>query len=93
MEEPSQTSHAIKGMYDGCVIVVRTSVGETNEVPITLGLHQESALSLHTFALVIDKILRCVLFADDIVLVDESREGVNKRLEIGRKVLGSKEFK
>jgi hypothetical protein len=58
--------------------------------PINIGLHQGSALSSYLFALVIDEVTRdiqgdipwCLLFTDDVVLVDESREGVNKKLEL-----------
>ncbi|CAL5358782.1 unnamed protein product [Camellia sinensis] len=39
-----------------------------------------------------DDVPWCMLFADDIVLVDETREGVNTKLEIWRKVLESKGF-
>ncbi|XP_059303594.1 uncharacterized protein LOC132055665 [Lycium ferocissimum] len=35
----------------------------------------------------------CMLFADDIVLIDESRSGVNARLEVWRQTLESKGFK
>ncbi|XP_060200604.1 uncharacterized protein LOC132628864 [Lycium barbarum] len=35
----------------------------------------------------------CMLFADDIVLIDESRSGVNMRLEVWRQTLESKGFK
>ncbi|XP_070020888.1 uncharacterized protein [Nicotiana sylvestris] len=35
----------------------------------------------------------CILFADDIVLIDESRSGVNERLEVWRQALESKGFK
>ncbi|XP_070054004.1 uncharacterized protein [Nicotiana tomentosiformis] len=35
----------------------------------------------------------CMLFADDIVLIDEIRAGVNERLEVLRQVLESKGFK
>ena len=34
-----------------------------------------------------------MLFADDVVLVDESRTGVNQKLELWRKTLESKGFK
>jgi hypothetical protein len=48
-------------------------------------LHQESALSHYLFDLVMDEVTRdkqdgipwCMLFADDVVLVDESMTGVN----------------
>jgi hypothetical protein len=35
----------------------------------------------------------CMLFADDVVLVDESREGVNRKLELWRQALESKGFR
>ena len=34
-----------------------------------------------------------MLFADDVVLVDESREGVNRKLELWRQTLESKGFR
>ena len=53
----------------------------SHTIPIRIGLHQGSALSPYLFALVIDEVTRdiqgdipwCMLFADDVVLVDESR--------------------
>jgi len=34
-----------------------------------------------------------MLFADDVVLVDESRAGVNRKLELGRRTLEAKRFR
>ena len=34
-----------------------------------------------------------MLFADDVVLVDESRAGVNRKLELWRRTLESKGFR
>ena len=34
-----------------------------------------------------------MLFADDVVLVDESRTGVNRKLELWRQILESKGFR
>ena len=69
---------------------VRTVVGETNDFSITVGLHQGSALSSYLFALVMDELTRhmqdevpwCMLFADDIVLVAETKVEVNAKLEL-----------
>ena len=35
----------------------------------------------------------CMLFADDVVLVDESQTGVNQKLELWRETLKSKGFR
>ena len=35
----------------------------------------------------------CMLFADDVVLVDERRTGVNQKLELWRETLESKGFR
>ena len=41
-------------MYSGAMTIIRTVVGETNDFPIMVGLHQGSALSPYVFALVMD---------------------------------------
>ncbi|KAM2605119.1 hypothetical protein TB2_033955 [Malus domestica] len=66
--------------------------------PITVGLHQGSSLSPYIFALVMDELTRhiqddipwCMLFADNIVLIDETQEGVNAKLNLWIEVLESK---
>jgi hypothetical protein len=91
----------IKDMYDNVVTSVRTSDGDTNDFPINIGLHQESALSPYLFALVMDEVTRdiqggitwCMLFADYVVLVDESRTGVDQKLELWRRTLEAKGFR
>ena len=40
-----------------------------------------------------DEIPWCMLFADDIVLVDETRAGVNAKLELWRQALESQGFR
>ncbi|KAG2556461.1 hypothetical protein PVAP13_8NG079408 [Panicum virgatum] len=40
-----------------------------------------------------DDIPWCMLFADDVVLVNESRAGVNRKLELWKRTLESKEFR
>jgi len=40
-----------------------------------------------------DEISWCILFADDIVLVDEIRDGVNAKLELWRQTLESRGFR
>jgi Reverse transcriptase (RNA-dependent DNA polymerase) len=73
-------------MYTNVVTCVRAYDGEFDIFPIKIGLHQGSALSLYIFTLVMDEITKdiqeniswCMLFADDVVLIDESRIGVNQ---------------
>jgi hypothetical protein len=77
----------IKDMYNNIVTSVRTSNGDTNDFLINIGLHQGSALNPYLFTLVMDEITRdiqcgipwCMLFADDVVLVNESRTGFNQK--------------
>ena len=73
----------IRDIYEGVVVTTISSpAGETTEFPITVGVHQGSTLSPYPFALVMDELTiniqddvpRCMLFADNIVLVDETRE-------------------
>ncbi|KAH1203821.1 Peroxisome biogenesis factor 10 [Glycine max] len=77
----------------------RRSQGITESVSgsqgITIGLHQGSTLSPYLFTLILDVLTeqiqeiapRCMLFADDIVLLGESREELNERLETWRRAL------
>jgi hypothetical protein len=88
-------------MYDNIVTSVRTSDGDTDDFLIKIGLHQGLALSPYLFDLVMDQVTIdikgdipwCMLFADDVVLVDDSRTGVNKKLELWRQTLESKGFR
>jgi hypothetical protein len=82
----------IKDMYDNVVTSVQTSDRDTNDFPMNIGLHQGLALSPYLFALVLDEVTKdiqggipwCMLFANDVVLVDESRTGDDQKLELWR---------
>jgi hypothetical protein len=73
----------------------RTSDGNTDDFTIKIGLHQGLALSPYLFDLVMDEVTRyiqgdipwCMLFEDDVVLVDNSRTGVKRKLEFWRQTL------
>ncbi|KAF3683236.1 putative pre-mRNA-processing factor 6-like [Capsicum annuum] len=92
---------AIKDMYDGAKTQVRTAGGDSEHFTVLTGLHQGSTLSPFLFALVLDVLTRriqgevpwCMLFADDVVLIDETRGGVNDKLEVWRQTLESKGFR
>ncbi|KAH1215748.1 Retrovirus-related Pol polyprotein from type-1 retrotransposable element R2 [Glycine max] len=87
-------------MYDRVSTSVRTQGGESDDFPITIGLHQGSTLSPYLFTLILDVLTeqiqeiapRCMLFADDIVLLGESREELNERLETWRRALETHGF-
>jgi hypothetical protein len=77
-------------MYDNVVASVQTSDEDTNDFPINIGLHQGLALNPYQFALVMEVVTRdmqggiswCMLFVDYVVLVDESRTGVDQKLKL-----------
>ncbi|KAF3661866.1 hypothetical protein FXO37_12745 [Capsicum annuum] len=92
---------ALKDMYDGAKTRVRTGEGDSEHFPVLMGLHQGLTLSPFVFALVMDVLTRkiavevpyCLLFTDDVVLIDETRSGVNAKLEVWRQILESKGFR
>ena len=88
-------------MYDEVMTSIRTPTGETNDFLIKIGLHQGSALSLYLFNLVLDalttsiqeEIPKCMLFAHDIVLLGDSKDEINQKLELWRMTLELKCFR
>jgi len=91
----------IKDMYEGVKTSVRTSAGDIEDFPIDIRLHQGSSLSPFLFTIVMDELIRevqdevplCRLFADDIVLIDETRDGLNDKLERWRHTLECRGFR
>nr|GEU46359.1 hypothetical protein [Tanacetum cinerariifolium] len=92
---PRRYLRVIRDMYEGAKTYVRTTVRNTKFFPVEVGLHQGSAISPYLFTLILDELSRgiqeniswCMIFTDDIVLIAESAEGLNKRLESWRKAL------
>ena len=92
---PRRYLRIIRDMYEGAKTRVRCTVGCTEFFQVEVGLHQGSAISPYLFALILDEITRGIqegipwsmIFADDIVLVAESAEGLNYRLEHWREAL------
>ena len=69
--------------------MARSAIGATKNFKVKVGLHQGSALSPFLFALIMDRLTDKVrreppwtmLFANDIVICEETREEVEQRLE------------
>ena len=82
----------VQDMYEGSEIVVRCAVGTTESFKVKVGLHQGSALSPFLLAVIMDRITDkvrkeppwTIFFADDIVICDNTREEVKRRLESWR---------
>ena len=76
-------------IYEGSETVVRCAVRTTESFKVNVGLHQGSALSPFLFAVIMDRLTDEVrreppwtmLFADDIMICEETREEVERRLE------------
>jgi Reverse transcriptase (RNA-dependent DNA polymerase) len=97
---PTKYVILIKDMHTNVVTCVRACDDESDAFLIKIGLHQGSALSLYIFTLVMNEITNdiqeiswCMLFADDVVLIDDSRIEVDQKLELWRQTLESKGFK
>ena len=79
----------VQDMYEESETVVRCAVGTTVSFKVKVGLHQGSALSSFLFAVIMDRLIDKVrseppwtmLFADNIVICEETRGEVKQRLE------------
>ena len=75
--------------------MVRSAIRTTESFKVKVVLHQESALSPFLFTVIMDRLTVKVrreppwtmLFADDIVICEETREEVERRLECWRYAL------
>jgi Reverse transcriptase (RNA-dependent DNA polymerase) len=96
---PTKFVILIKDMYTDVVTNIKTCDGESNVFPVKIGLHQRLALSPYIFTLVMDEDTRniqgniswCMFFVDDVVLIDESKIRVDKKLELWQQTLESKD--
>ena len=88
----------IQEMYDGCTTSVRTLIGSTESFEVKVGLHQGSALGPLLFITVMDVISKevgrgpphAMLFADDLVLCESTREEAEEQLEVWRNAIENK---
>ena len=79
----------VQDMYEGSETLVRCAVRTTESFKVKVGLHQGSALSPFLFAVIMDRLTDKVkreppwtmLFAEDIVICEETREELERRVE------------
>jgi len=55
---PVEYTRVIRDMYEGVRTRVRTVIGDTEDFPIDIGLHQGSALSPFLFTIVMDELTK-----------------------------------
>ena len=91
----------VQDKYEGSETVVRCAVATTESFKVKVGLHQGSALNPFLFAVIMDRLTDEVrreppwtmVFADDIVICEETREEVEQRLESWRYALEKRGMK
>ena len=98
---PEKYVRMIQQTYRDVKTRVRSTIGTTDSFEVKVGLHQGSALSPFLFNIVMDVLTEpergqppwCVFYADDIILVAESREVLERLLETWRNSLESRGLK
>ncbi|XP_016566625.1 uncharacterized protein LOC107864706 [Capsicum annuum] len=94
-------TRSTQDMYNGAKTRVRTIAGDLEHFSFLTDLHLGSTLSPFLFVLVMNilmqhiqgEVIRCMLFTDDVVLINETRGRVNDKLEVWRQTLESKGFR
>ena len=95
---PEKYVRLIQEMYRDARTSVKSAVGNTESFGVKVGLHQGSTLSPFLFNIVFDILTKEVrrgiphniIYADDVVLCGETREGVEMILEEWRRALESR---
>ena len=78
---PEKYVMIVQGMHEGAKTRVKSSVGLTDKIPVSVGLHQGSSLITYLFPIIMDVLACgikelsqwCMLYGDDIVLCGTRR--------------------
>ena len=91
---------AVMKNYNEVLSQVRMEDEDSKEFAVRVGIHQGSILSLFIFAVVMDVVTEevaneghALMYADDLVLICETKEEARQRFVAWRNVLESKELK
>ena len=84
---PEQMVRAVMSLYKGAKTRVRVGSGMSEEFGVKVGVHQGSVLSPLVFSIVVDVVtenareglMSEILYADDLVLMSESMEGLREK--------------
>ena len=88
-------------LYEGAEMKVSVGLGLSEEIFVKVGVHQGSVFSPLSFAMVIDEVtenarkgwMKQILYADDLVLMEETMEELRHNFDEWRAVLKSKEMR
>jgi len=87
----------VRSTYTGAKTVVRTVYGNRNGFEVNVGMHQGSALSPLLFVIVKEALSRDFtvalpwkLYADDLVVISETKDDLIKRLNEWNDFMGNK---
>ena len=98
---PEVLDRSVMSMYDGAITRARVDSDLSEEFEVEVEMHQGSVLSPFLFAVVVDVVtefasegaLSELLYADDLVLISETIEGLRNKFLEWKEALESKGLK
>ena len=98
---PEVLVRAVMSLYEGARTRVRVGSTTSDEFEVNVGVHQGSVLSPFLFTIVVDVVTECarvgllseMLYADDLVLMSETMEGLQSKFWKWKEAFESKGLK